>query len=451
MNPIQTEVIREPPGSLLPSIRFLGPGLLLSASIVGGGELIVTTKFGAQAGFTLLWVIILSCLVKVAIQLEYGRHCITHGTASFQSWNAGRGLRLAGIHWSVYCGIIYFIISIIGLSGVLGAAAEVASYAIFGIAINTWLWIIALFLGLVLFHGQYKSIEITATILNFLFVSAVLYCLFAVQGTPYAFSFSDVVSGLSFKLPSDTVVIAVAVFGITGLAAGEIFIYPSWCLEKGYAAWTGPRDESPEWAARARGWTRVMTLDAFVSMIVYTVSTIAFYLLGAAVLSGQDEIQGGSRLVQQLSAIFTEVMGDGTMAIFMLGAFAVLFSTMFANSAAFARIWTDGLEVCRLIRADDPRQRRLMIAIFSFIVPGGCALSFLLIQKPLLLMIFLGVVNSGFLLVVTWQALVYRYRETDLRLRPSRLYDITLWLSCVAILCVAIRVLWIQVVQKIVN
>jgi hypothetical protein len=52
-------------------------------------------------------------------------------------------------------------------------------------------------------------------------------------------------------------------FGITGVGASELFAYPYWCLEKGYARYTGPRTADPEWAARARGWMRVLYLDAW--------------------------------------------------------------------------------------------------------------------------------------------------------------------------------------------
>ena len=38
---------------------------------------------------------------------------------------------------------------------------------------------------------------------------------------------------------------------------------------------------------RRRGWTRVMQLDAWFSMIVFTIATVAFYFLGAAVLHPQ--------------------------------------------------------------------------------------------------------------------------------------------------------------------
>jgi Mn2+/Fe2+ NRAMP family transporter len=37
---------------------------------VGSGELIAATTLGAQVGFVLLWLVIVSTLVKVAVQVE---------------------------------------------------------------------------------------------------------------------------------------------------------------------------------------------------------------------------------------------------------------------------------------------------------------------------------------------------------------------------------------------
>ena len=41
--------------SLFPTLRRIGPGMVLAASIVGSGELIATTTLGAQVGYTALW------------------------------------------------------------------------------------------------------------------------------------------------------------------------------------------------------------------------------------------------------------------------------------------------------------------------------------------------------------------------------------------------------------
>src|ERR671915_2404190 len=79
--------IKEPPVGWRASMRYFGPGLILSASIVGSGELIATTALGAQAGFVLLWLVIVSTLVKVAVQIELARWTISTGQPALTGYN----------------------------------------------------------------------------------------------------------------------------------------------------------------------------------------------------------------------------------------------------------------------------------------------------------------------------------------------------------------------------
>ncbi len=271
-------------------------------------------------------------------------------------------------------------------------------------------------------------------------MSLVLFCLIAVQRTVFAFGLSDVASGFSLQVPPGALTLALTAFAITGLSAGEIFVYPSWCIEKGYAAWTGPRDGSPEWAARARGWMRVMTYDALVSMVVYTVATVAFYFLGAAVLAPQGAVVDGSNVVRQLSQIFTDVIGGQTMTLFMVGAFMVLFSTAFSNLAGHSRLWVDLLGICRICDSSNPATRKRLLTILAWVMPVFWCLSYIAVRKPIALVIVLGISNSIFLLVVAYQSLVFRYRNTDSALTSSKGFDAFLWLSVLTIGFMAARV-----------
>ena len=79
--------IREPPSGWRQSLTHLGPGLVLSASIVGSGELIATTTAGRQVGFALLWLVLFSCAVKVAVQIEFARWTIATGSPALSGYN----------------------------------------------------------------------------------------------------------------------------------------------------------------------------------------------------------------------------------------------------------------------------------------------------------------------------------------------------------------------------
>jgi len=55
---LRPEDVVDPPHGLVPTLRRIGPGMVLAASIVGSGELIATTTLGAQVGYAALWVLL---------------------------------------------------------------------------------------------------------------------------------------------------------------------------------------------------------------------------------------------------------------------------------------------------------------------------------------------------------------------------------------------------------
>ena len=86
---------------------------------------------------------------------------------------------------------------------------------------------------------------------------------------------------------------------------------PTGASRRATPAHAGPRTEDEDWARRARGWTRVMQLDAWFSMVVFTVATVAFYLLGAAVLHPQGLDPKGTEMIPTLSRMYLQPL-EGT-------------------------------------------------------------------------------------------------------------------------------------------
>ena len=69
----------EPPERMGGRFRFLGPGMITSAAVVGSGELLTATTLDAQVGFMLLWLVLISTFLKVWVQIEQGRWSISTG------------------------------------------------------------------------------------------------------------------------------------------------------------------------------------------------------------------------------------------------------------------------------------------------------------------------------------------------------------------------------------
>src|SRR5512147_3110965 len=80
------DAIQEPPTTFFGALSRIGPGLILAGAIVGTGELIATTNLGAKVGFALLWLVIVSCFIKVFVQAELGRHAISSGQTTLATF-----------------------------------------------------------------------------------------------------------------------------------------------------------------------------------------------------------------------------------------------------------------------------------------------------------------------------------------------------------------------------
>jgi manganese transport protein len=432
----------DPPKTVFKQLRYLGPGFIMSAAIVGSGELIATTTLGAKAGFVTFWVIIVSCLVKVALQLEFGKNAIYTGTFTMYNFNRLPGARWRGTHWSIWLWLSIQGLKLMQVGGIVGGVAIVLNMAFPAIPVNIWALLSALVTALLVFRGYYAPIEKGSLVMIVLFSSVVLVSLGLLQGTPFAIRWEDIQEGISFNLPPEAVAVAFGAFGITGVGGDEIMYYNYWCIEKGYAAYTGPNDGSKEWAARAKGWINVMYLDAILSMVVYTVVTAAFYLLGAAVLHRSGEVPEGYRMIGVLSRIFTETLGAWAETLFLVGAFTALYSTLFTATASWARVYGDAFGQLGWLKYGTVEERRRSIAIFSWVFPFAWCAFFLFFQSPVMMVILGGIATSVLLIMIVWVAWVYRYRELPTALVPSRLYDVFFWISIASILVVSGYGVW---------
>jgi Mn2+/Fe2+ NRAMP family transporter len=99
---LSIEKIKFAPETFRERLKHLGPSLILSAAIVGSGELIATTTLGAKAGFVCFWIILVSCVVKVMIQLEFGKHTVSTGETSMQIMSKLPGPKIRNTRWSVW-------------------------------------------------------------------------------------------------------------------------------------------------------------------------------------------------------------------------------------------------------------------------------------------------------------------------------------------------------------
>ena len=531
--------------------RQLGPGLIIAASIVGSGELIATTKTGAQAGIALLWLIIVGCLIKVFVQIEFGRYSIGNGETTLSALNRVPGPRLI-VNWIVWYWLIMMCVGFGQLGGIVGGVGQALAMAVpidgdyvaavripaepelkryiawsddaasggsalarlseeqrrrversqqvvsdrlakldtfeagksdeivglvrtlieaegagdsdavkdAKLAVNSvlkpttkddkyWAVAVTLMTIILLVRGRYGMLQNVSTVLVVGFTIVTFGNVISLQLKPeFALSASEFIGGLFPGLPeagvappgltgwkiSRPVATALATFGIIGVGASELIGYPYWCLEKGYAKYTGQGKRDDAWYVRANGWIRVMKYDAYFSMIIYTIATLAFFVMGVAVMYRQGLDPEGMRMVSTLAEQYVPVFGEYAKWLFLIGAIAVLYSTYLVANAMFARVYTDAFKVYGLMKPGNPKTHDRSVMILSATFPLISMSIYCLGFNPVTLVVLGGFMQSVMLPMLGIAALYFRFRLTDERLRPGKFWDVCLILSAIGML-----------------
>ena len=500
-----------PPRGVLATARHLGPGLIIAGAIVGSGELIMTTKTGAQSGISLLWLIVVGCVIKVFVQVELGRYAVTNRQTTLEALDSLPGPRLR-VHPVLWLWAAMMLATMLQLGGIVGGVGQAMAIAVpltgdyresllipgtselsfyldnrdaeqtdseawqsrtpaereklrrrvaytedrlrraglrgedavrslqqTGEVVDPptrddkyWAMAAALLTMMLLSGGRYSLVQNVSTVLVTLFTVATLVNVFGLQATDeYRVTLSEILSGLAFSLPDTpgAVGTALATFGLIGVGATELIAYPYWCLEKGYGRHTGPTDDSPEWAARASGWLRVMRIDAFVSMAVYTTATLAFFLIGVAVLHDAGLDPDGTRMISTLAEAYLPVFGKTAEWVFLIGAVAVLYSTFLIAIAAQTRIYTDALAIFGLLDGEDERVRRRSISSLAVVLPTLFLGFYWVGLNPVQGVIASGVMQGLMQPVLAVTAVYFRYCRTRPGLTPGVVWDVFLWVS----------------------
>jgi Mn2+/Fe2+ NRAMP family transporter len=430
---LRPEYARNPPRGFVGTYRMIGPGLILAAGLVGSGELVATTVLGAENGYRLLWLVLVSCTIKTVVQNELGRYSIGTGETTLEAFNRVPGPRWR-VSWVVWLWCVAVLFSLFGLAGMLGGIGEVLNRIVLAIAVGSWVWIVNFVTVALLLIGRYAVVEKVSVTLVLTFTALTVSCAALLLKRPDFFSWASVADGLSFRLPEAGFVTAVTVFGVTGVSAMSLVIYPYWCLEKGYARFTGTCDNSDQWQRRARGWIRVMGVDVVSAMVVYTAATVAFYVLGAGILRGMGIVPKGAQMVQSLSNVYTVILGGWSGYLFLIGAFAVLYSSVFAGTASQSRTLADFLGLLGVFDKRDYRARigvTRIAVVFLLFLPS---LYFMWFQEPVWMVKVGGVAQAMLLPVIGFSTIYLRYVHLPSAIRPATWISVTLWVASVVML-----------------
>jgi hypothetical protein len=176
--------------------------------------------------------------------------------------------------------------------------------------------------------------------------------------------------------------------------------------------------------------------------VIYTFGTLAFYLMGAAVLNPQGLVPEGNGMITTLSRMYTDTLGAWSGILFLIGAIAVLGSTMWAAIPSWSRMYVNLLATMGVLDWQDQAARLKWIRIFTVALPIIWAIAYLAIQAPVLMVQIGGVMTGVFLVAVVIAVWYLRKTETDKRVYGSTAFNTALVISSLAIALLGIYTLF---------
>src|SRR5438045_411888 len=137
-------------------------------------------------------------------------------------------------------------------------------------------------------------------------------------------------------------------------------------------------------------------------MVVFTIATIAFYLLGAAVLHPQGLDPKGPEMIPTLSRMYLQPLEGTPLAGlrswtrvgFLLGAWAVLFKTLYVATAANSRLTADFLHLSGVWRQQGVAARDRTIRVFCILYPVAALGLYYTFREPQALIQVGGIAQS---------------------------------------------------------
>jgi hypothetical protein len=177
-----------------------------------------------------------------------------------------------------------------------------------------------------------------------------------------------------------------------------------------------------------------MHFDILCSLVIYTLATVAFYLLGAAVLNRMGVIPAARDTVAVLSQIYTQTLGEWSLWVFYVGVVVTLYGTIFAATAAHSRMMADLVRLLGVYPREDAGRRlqwRNRFVVVLAIVP---VMLYWFFESPVRMVVAGGVAQALMLPLIGLAAIYVRHTQLPRELQPSLATTVALWLSTAVML-----------------
>ena len=324
-------------------LAIIGPGILISATGVGAGDLAAGAFAGSKLGVAVLWAVALGALIKYVLTEGLARWQLATGTTLLEGMieRLGRPAQ--------YFFIAYFLIWTFGVGSSLISACGVAAHALFPVFDTAeqgkLVWGIAHSLLGVMFVwvGSFKTFErLMSACVGVMFVLMVST---AILIEP---NWGEVARGL--LLPSIPEYVQGGMdrgvgwtLALMGGVGGTLTIlsYGYWIREEG------------------REGADALSLCRLDLAVAYSVT--ALFGLAVIITASKSDLerQASAALIVALSDQLSGLLGSGGRGFFLVGAWAAMFTSLLGVWQSVPYLFADYWSLTRRVASDTPAERRI--------------------------------------------------------------------------------------------
>jgi len=425
-------------GGLVGMLRLFGPGAIIASVTIGSGETFFASRAGAIFGYGVLWFIVLSVAAKYIQVYTGGRYMVLTGEHPMEAWARLPGPRgwfpacLGAL--SVFCfpfwlGALSMMVGTL-LNWVTGLdAADADSQWLSAQLFGTGTLVLAVVLTLVQTYRVFEKVQtaIVAILLLAILAAVVVAPIDWVEAFRRLFSIElpAYAEWMHTRYPK-------RVAKETELVSMSCFREKRWGA-LGRKATPGVRAESPAKTAEApvidptdanltagRHWLRAPLVDVSAGFACVLVFTLAFNLLGAAILHPDQLVPDDFDLLTHQVAFLTQ-FGAGFKYLYQVGILMAFCGTIYGAFEIYSRTAYECFRpLSARVRAIPYERFRLPVCLYAGI--GGLLLAWL-VKEPVAIIKPIAPVA-----MITCGLWCFAMIWADRKVLPGRLRMTTTWI-----------------------
>jgi len=171
-------------------------------------------------------------------------------------------------------------------------------------------------------------------------------------------------------------------------------------------------------------------------------ATVAFYLLGAGVLNRMGLVPAERDTITVLSNIYTQTLGAWALWLFYVGAVVTLYGTVFASTAAHARLFADAVRIAGGYAREDAASRLRWRNRFVVVLSVVPVTFYWFLRSPVQMVVAGGIAQALMLPLIGGAVIYLRHTQLPDEIHPALGTTVMLWVSSGVMLAFASYYAW---------